>query len=142
MKEFSNLQRERGVALAMVLMVLVVLTILGISAMKTSILEVRMSGNVQDGTTAFQVAESGLLSAVNANLDIYNASTSTYIPPGSTTAQAVVQTQFDAMSNPPRGSGYSAIHYQVANFKQTSTGTTTSGAQAIINQGMFQVVNK
>jgi type IV pilus assembly protein PilX len=140
MREFRNFQGERGVALAMVLMVLVVLTILGISAMKTSILEVRMSGNVQDATTAFQVAESGLLDAVSANLDIYNSSTTTYTP--SSTAQAVVQTTFNAMSNPPRGSGYSAIHYQVANFQQKSTGTTTSGAQAIINQGMFQIVNK
>ncbi len=140
MKAMKSFSHERGVALAMVLMILVVLTILGVSAMKTSVLEVRMSGNVQDANSAFQAALSGLVAATSMKMDYYSTSTQTYTP--SSTVSATVETSYNAMSLPPRGSGFSAIHYQVANFNQKSTATTTSGAQAIINQGMYQVVNK
>ena len=53
-------ERERGMALIMSLVILMILTLLGITAMSTSSLEEKMSGNTQEGTRAFEVAESGL----------------------------------------------------------------------------------
>ena len=44
----------------MALVILLILTILGVTAMSTSSLEQKMAGNIQDLTRAFQAAESGV----------------------------------------------------------------------------------
>lgn len=133
--------REAGVALVMALAVLVILTILGISSMKGAILETRMAGNVQDSTIAFQVAESGLSAAINSSLNIHQKTTVTYTPANGL-ATAVIETDFEQFAPPPRGWGFSATQYDVANFKQKSASRTNSGAIATVNQGMYQIVNK
>lgn len=134
--------RERGVALVMSLTILTILTILGISAMKSAMLETRMAGNVQDSILAFQTAESGLSAAINSAIDIHNPTTSTYDPDSTGRATATVVTTFKQFSPPPRGWGFSAIQYEVANFEQRSEAKTLSGAQVVVNQGMYQIVNK
>lgn len=53
-------QSQRGIALAMTLIFLVLLTILGITAINTSTLEERMSGNTKDQNLSFQAAETAL----------------------------------------------------------------------------------
>lgn len=55
--------RERGTALIMALAFLLLLTIIGISALGTSTLEEKMAGNTRDRNLAFQAAESALLLA-------------------------------------------------------------------------------
>jgi hypothetical protein len=50
-------RRQRGTALAVGLILLLVLTILGISGMASAALELQMSGNVQFQERAFQAAE-------------------------------------------------------------------------------------
>lgn len=52
--------RERGVTLVMSLIFLLLLTLLGITAMSTSTLQEKMSGNLRDQDVAFQAAESAL----------------------------------------------------------------------------------
>ncbi len=61
----SGMFRQRGTALVMALVFLVVLTILGMSTMNTTLLQERMSGNLKDRQVAFQAAESALISAEN-----------------------------------------------------------------------------
>ncbi len=56
-------RRPQGFSLVMVLIFLVLLTILGITAMQTSTLEERMAGNLRDENLAFQAAESALREA-------------------------------------------------------------------------------
>jgi Tfp pilus assembly protein PilX len=56
-------QRQQGVVLAVALILLIVLTLLGISAMDTTILEHRLAKNNEERTHAFQTAEAGLLQA-------------------------------------------------------------------------------
>jgi len=51
---------ERGIALIVVLVVLLILTALGLTAGSTSVFEQKMAGNTLDQNTAFQSAESGL----------------------------------------------------------------------------------
>ncbi len=53
-------QAEQGVALIVVLVFLVLVTITGLSAMQTSMLEERMAGNAVNRQVAFQSAEAGL----------------------------------------------------------------------------------
>ncbi len=55
--------RQRGIALIMGLMFLVVLTLLGMAAMRGTILEERMAGNARDRDLAFQAAEAALRAA-------------------------------------------------------------------------------
>jgi Tfp pilus assembly protein PilX len=128
--------RQQGVALAMALIMLTVLTILGISAMKTSTLEVRMSGNVQDSTQTFQDAESAIAAAPQA----------IEAPPSSTTTvrgtKVTVTTTSLGTGNPPRGLGFSLAGYQIANYMQTSVAETPSGAKSTTTQGRYQVVTK
>ena len=57
--------RQRGVALVMSLVFLLLLTILGIAALNTTSLEEKMAGNVKDRNLAFQSAESALIVAEN-----------------------------------------------------------------------------
>jgi type IV pilus assembly protein PilX len=52
--------RQRGVALVVSLVLLLLLTILAITAARTSSLQQRMAGNAQEQNSAFQAAESGL----------------------------------------------------------------------------------
>lgn len=56
---------QRGVALIMALVFLLLLTILGIGALNTTSLEEKMANNVKDRNLAFQAAESALIVAEN-----------------------------------------------------------------------------
>jgi type IV pilus assembly protein PilX len=63
MKFVSNTQmqsRQRGAALVIALIMLLVMTVLGITAMQVTRMEERMAGNSRDVNLAFQGAEAGL----------------------------------------------------------------------------------
>ena len=64
------LSRNRGVALFISLVLLLVLTIIGVSAVQTTTLETRMARNEHDTLLAFQAAESALRDAEDALEDI------------------------------------------------------------------------
>ena len=55
--------KQKGVALFISLVLLLVLTIIGVSAVQTTSLEVRMTRNEHDTLLAFQAAESALRDA-------------------------------------------------------------------------------
>ena len=59
----NNPQKQRGVALFISLVLLLVLTIIGVSSVQTTSLEVRMTRNEHDTLLAFQAAESALRDA-------------------------------------------------------------------------------
>ena len=59
---FSS-RKQRGSALIVALSILLVLTILGVSAMRTTSLEEKMAGNARDTQTAFEAAEAALHAA-------------------------------------------------------------------------------
>lgn len=60
--------RQSGAALVVGLVVLVLLTLLGIAAMRTSALEERMAGNLRESNIAFQSAEGALREAIASDL--------------------------------------------------------------------------
>ena len=146
---FTGNRYERGTALIMSLVILMILTILGITAMSTASLEEKMSGNTQESTRAFEAAESGLNSALSTagGLDL---NTSYSLPKtlsrvdygaGGKSGRADVTTWFVQFSPPKRGSGYGS-NFDAANFELASTGSTTVGAKAVIHQGEAQIVPK
>src|SRR5688572_1152795 len=55
--------RERGAVLIVALLFLVMLTLLGVTAMTGTTMEERMSGNARDASIAFQAAEAALRDA-------------------------------------------------------------------------------
>lgn len=59
----SSIARNRGVALFISLVLLLVLTIIGVSSVQTTTLETRMARNEHDRLIAFQAAESALRDA-------------------------------------------------------------------------------
>lgn len=60
---FTSARRARGVALFISLVLLLVLTIVGVSSVQTTSLETRMARNEHDALLAFQAAESALRDA-------------------------------------------------------------------------------
>jgi len=56
----TPLHRQAGLALVTGLIFMVILTLLALSAMRTTMLEERMSGNARDRDLAFQAAEAAL----------------------------------------------------------------------------------
>ncbi|MEN9903638.1 MAG: PilX N-terminal [Pseudomonadota bacterium] len=61
-----GLQRQRGVALSITLILLIVFTFLSVFALSTSVLELRMSGNVQQSMDSFESAEAGVAAVLRA----------------------------------------------------------------------------
>jgi len=55
-----NIKKHKGAVLIISLIMLIVMTLIGITAMRTSILEEKMAGNLRDRTSAFEAAESAL----------------------------------------------------------------------------------
>ena len=53
-------QRQRGAVLAIGLLILVVMTLIGVTGMSTSGLQLKMAGNLKDWHAAFQAVEAGL----------------------------------------------------------------------------------
>jgi hypothetical protein len=128
----------------MAMIVLLVLTIIGVSALSITSLEAKMAGNTQDLTRAFEAAESGFNIALNTPglLDLHNQTEDTFDIDEKRSGYATVTTKFLTFSPPKRGSGFSAVNYDSANFDQKSLGETTSGAKSVLHQGTSQIVNK
>ena len=139
---------QSGTALVMALVILMILTILGISSMNTSIMEEKMSGNIQDLNRAFEAAESGLSKAITTPgaFDLFTAKTNDFdFGTGVSATKASVTTTFISTSKPKPGSGYSAVNFDSANFDQFSTGRTgitETGAKVELHQGVSQIINK
>src|SRR5262249_39147003 len=62
-KSFASRQTQRGISLVVVLLFLVMLSILGTTAIQTSSLEEKMTGNERDRQIAFEAAEGALRDA-------------------------------------------------------------------------------
>lgn len=135
---------QQGVVLVISLVILMILTILGMAAMSTSSLEIKMSSNAQETTRALEAAESGMNELLNS-ITSFNPSALPQAVPfiygtlNVTTAS--VSVSFIEDSAPVRGSGYSATNSKVSNFDEISEGKTAAvlGGRAVVHQGLGQV---
>jgi len=62
---FPALPGQQGVVLVVTLIFLVILTLIGVTAMRSTIMEEKMAGNMRDRSLAFQAAESALRDSEN-----------------------------------------------------------------------------
>ena len=139
-------QRQHGAALITALVMLVILTMLGLSSMSTNTMEERMSANSQEINRAFQTAESGLDMAY-ANVDSFNinntlANPNTYSTTvGSYNAKLSYSIGFRQQTPPKRGSLWDST-YALYHFDMSSSAATDSGASTTIHAGSYQVGRK
>ena len=137
---------QRGAALVVGMMLLLVLTILGITGMVTAALELQMSGNIQYQERAFQASEFGIEQAVNApDLSTAFSMSSPKVVnptpvPGSTTDNYNYRLYYDntAGSTPVPGGGYSlGTGLEAYHFVTESNGTSARGAQDSHTQSFY-----
>jgi type IV pilus assembly protein PilX len=140
--------RQRGAALVVGLLLLVVITVLAISGMNTAATELAMARNDQAYENAFQAAETGLANALsqgifntNANASLQtNVNTNTSI---NTSIEFEDSTMVpDAAFSLGVGSGIAAYHFLAtsqAEF-QRNPGNTTDRDSAATHTQAFYVV--
>jgi Tfp pilus assembly protein PilX len=130
MKSKKVLRDQSGTVLVIALMMMVILTLIVISATSTAIMETKLSGNKRTSTVAFYAADSGVQVA-NANITNFNLSEK-YVDnkyniftdpsnPNPTNAKVIIE--HDASQDgPPRGIGMSAINFEFEHYVVASTG--------------------
>lgn len=147
-----NLQRQDGAALVVGLILLLILTVLGVSGLGTATTEVRLADNTKQREYAFQSAES----AVSADLarggvlviggdevenDILRTRNYTYAhrdAEGSVADANVgvqVATHYRGRGNPPNG--YEIGRFQSVHFVSHSAATAARGARSSVRQGFL-----
>ncbi len=140
----SSANKQQGAVLVTSLVILLILTIIGVSSLKTTNQQQKMAIGVQESQRAFEAAESGLTKIYN-NVSAFSLSSGfTQNYNFGSYATAEVQTKFEGWSMPPEGSGYSAIDFSSAHFDAISKGkgATATGAEAIVHQGQYQITPK
>lgn len=141
--------RQRGAALIVGLVLMMVMTVLAISTMRTSTLELVMAGNTQYRETARQLAEAGLADAV-AQID------ADLLDPAAVNQgiwnQGVIVDEMDAGSgdtytvdirwlyedDPPIGGSRARADLKANFFELQSTGRTAArNARSVVRQGFW-----
>lgn len=139
--------RQRGAALVVGLILLLVITILAVSGMNTSTVELQMAGNTQYSQKAFQAAEFGIERAIRSG----KYDTTTPQPIAKTPVKAGSPEEYEATTTfdddagvtpviGPKGysmgvgSGFSSYH-----FNTTSVGTSSRNARSTHVQSFYIV---
>ncbi len=141
--------RQRGAALIVGLILLMVLTVLGVSTMRTASLELIMAGNVQFRENAFQLASSGLdtvLQQARDNVVPLNAVAGWQQNLGTTRVEPLngeFDTSISYLGAGSPYSGYSASQFLFQHFQVDSEGRTDQrGARSLQSQGIYIVTQR
>ena len=129
-KTTNILTNENGAALVIALLMMIMLTLVGLGSIFTSTFEVKLSGNKRATTNAFYAADSGI-QVIMVNIENFNLPgkyvDNKYDPftdpvnPNPTKA-AVVIIHIPDQHGSPRGSGFSATHFEFIYYLIDSTG--------------------
>ncbi len=131
-------RRQRGAALIIGLVLLMVLTVITVSGMRAATLEITMAGNVQFAQNAFQAAETGIERAMAAVELTTDDQIVAHDLPDSTDAAQTTTSWVGASANlsggTSLGAGFAAHHFEIL-----SVGTASRGATSTHTQGFFVV---
>ncbi len=138
--------RQRGAALIVGLILLLVLTVLAVSTMRTAALELVMAGNVQYKENAFQLAASGLETAVQqtrTNAIPLSAIEGWQQNLGTTRLEGLsgeFDTRIQYLTSGTPYSGYSPSEFEFLHFQIDAEGRTDQrGARSLQTQGIYRV---
>ena len=135
----AGLQRQRGAALIIGLLLLLVLTLLAVSGMNSASVELVMAGNEQYQKSAFQAAETGIEQTLNGNLlvpgspQLTVAATPMVNSPGDTYSYTI-DSDLGGLGLPlsdNNGSQFISYHFTVR-----GTGLSARNSRAIHTQGL------
>lgn len=138
----ANHQSQRGAALVIGLILLLVLTLLAVSGMNTATLELQMAGNNQFSQNAFQAAETGIEATMQTgsfNTNLAYASGVTVIPQSTDTYNTTMSFNNDnGVSPDPNGGssigeggiGFNAYHFDILSTGASNRGATTTNTQS------------
>ncbi len=131
---------QRGAALVVGMILLLILTLLAISGMTTSTTQLVMAGNEEYHENAFQAAETGIERTIAAGA--FDVAAEVVNPPVTLPNQDIY-----AATVRPRGTsapppGYSLDQFSAQNFEIESTGTSVRDATDTHVQGLFLIVPK
>ncbi len=135
----SCIGRQSGAVLVVSLILLVVLTLLGLTSMRTTSLEEKMASNSQRSVAALQAAGSGLVDALQDD----NLSTVGTMPAVTKTmggASVTYQSTYLGSTQPPLDARSSASELVAHHYDVQATGTVGSGhtaSEVDVNGGMF-----
>ncbi len=129
--------RQRGAALIIGLLLLLVLTVFAVTGMSRASLELALSGNTQFSENAFQAAESAIEAELVAGPSPMGALRTSNFSFGDAT-DAASEVAFDATRLAPPG--YSLTEYQSDHFRIEATGTSGKNATTTNEQGFYVVV--
>jgi type IV pilus assembly protein PilX len=127
---------QRGAALVVALVLLMIMTLMGVAGMRAATLELQMAGNYQFAQLAFQAAESAIKAEIEAgglstNL---NRNVAYSYPTANPVATVNANTQFISSGAVPAG-GYSlgasfiAYHFEVQAAATSQRNATSNQAQ-------------
>lgn len=142
-----NKHAQQGAALVVCLILMMVMTILGVSGMKASMLELTMAGNSQYGQDAFEAAETGIdMMIAGRGYSTVLGSPGNAIPAtplGDGTYSTESTATFQTTTPVPDG-GYSGGvgvqgTIQAFHFDVVSTGTGPRAARATHNQSFYEI---
>jgi type IV pilus assembly protein PilX len=157
MKNLKQKHYQSGAILITALVMLVLLTMLGLSTMNTSTLEEKMAANSQEINRAFQTAETGLEIAMtdadafttantvddNGTVDDYTDDIYSYENTNSSLssygASVTYRAEYRQKVSPPRGSGWDKSIYSYFYFDLSGEASTPSGAAATVHGGAYQI---
>jgi hypothetical protein len=128
---------QRGAALIIGLVLMLVLTVLGISGMNTATLELVMASNSQSQEAAFQAAETGIDLAIGNGVYPTNAQTAFGPAPlgdGSYSARSVMNCVLTSWAP-----GYSPETALAYHFDVVAVGTGPRNAASTHNQSFYKV---
>ncbi len=144
-KQFGKpVARQRGAALVVGLILLLVLTLLAVTGMNTASTELIMAGNEQYQENAFQAAEMGIEQAMrNGNFNPSTASepvAATLVPGSANEYYSGAITPQPGPNQPQQAMwGNRWDSFLTFHFEVRSTGTSVRGATTTHNQGMFVI---
>jgi type IV pilus assembly protein PilX len=132
-----NMKRQRGAALVVGLLLLLVLTLLAVSGMNSASLEFIMAGNEQYRSNAFQAAEAGIEQTMSQGAFNPGALPQNLngAPTATDTWATSVTPQLAGVPLPALW-GNSWNSFSTYHFEISSAGTSTRGANAINLQGV------
>ena len=141
-------KRQRGAALIVGLLLLVVITVLAVSGMNTATTELAMARNDQTYENVFQSAEKGLeIALAQGNFNTGGPVIVTPVPAAYEVVSATIQFE-DSTLVPDKafslgsGSGIAAYHFQVtsqAEYRVLSGSVTDRDATAVHTQAFYVV---
>jgi type IV pilus assembly protein PilX len=135
--------KQAGATLIVGLVLLLVLTVVGVSGMNSATMEIAMAGNTQFQQDAFQLAEAGIDTSIAQELYSFDGATRTLsllgTPGNDRSATITYMAPYTEIPDEANSAGIpgatKAFHYQILSVSQGPRGGTSTHTQSFYIRG-------